>query len=398
MRSRPLQPSCSGAEPETPAATSSPDASGIAAAAHFLADRAIFGLVWLDEKLSAVGRFGSIVDFVPEGRPVTDTILPLLGLDSQIRALRRTPQRSLDIPNVSINLGDSQGPRININVFWSVAERRYLVLVSRVLDRSDLELELAKQVRARSIAESEAAAKAEALVKVNAELERANRELEEFAYVISHDLKAPLRGVRYFIGDLEASLEKADHDEARLCLGRVQAQVRRMSNMLNALLEYARVGRKAEMLETVALAGLAEEIIGSVGAPPGMSLTLDGDWPTIVTLRAPLDLVLRNLVENAVKHHDRPTGRITVRAVDIGAVVSLSVEDDGPGIPPNWHEAIFLPFRKIEDDEAIEGSGIGLALVKKTVELVGGTISVASSPDIARGTIFRVAWPKVIRV
>jgi len=358
----------------------------------------VFGIVWLDDDLNVVDRFGSLVGFVATGRPVGEVLLPLLGLDSQLRALRRTPRRSLDIPNVSINLGDAQSPRININVYWSRNERRYIVLASRLLEGAGLELELAKQIRARSIAESEAAAKAEALAKVNVELERANRDLEEFASVISHDLKAPLRGVHYYVGDLEAALAGGNAGEARQCLTRVANQVRRMSEMLNGLLAYSRVGRKNEMVERVDLRALALEIAGAIASPPGFVIDVAEGWPVIDTLRAPFDLVLRNLVENAVKHHDRPIGRVEISAVDNGMSVMLAVADDGPGIPPEWHEAIFQPFRRIGSDDAVEGSGIGLALVKKTVEMVGGRVEVESRPGARRGTIFRVAWPKVIRV
>ena len=242
------------------------------------------------------------------------------------------------------------------------------------------------------------AAKAEALAKVNVELERANRDLEEFASVISHDLKAPLRGVHYYVGDLEAALAGGNAGEARQCLTRVANQVRRMSEMLNGLLAYSRVGRKNEMVERVDLRALALEIAGAIASPPGFVIDVAEGWPVIDTLRAPFDLVLRNLVENAVKHHDRPIGRVEISAVDNGMSVMLAVADDGPGIPPEWHEAIFQPFRRIGSDDAVEGSGIGLALVKKTVEMVGGRVEVESRPGARRGTIFRVAWPKVIRV
>jgi signal transduction histidine kinase len=171
-----------------------------------------------------------------------------------------------------------------------------------------------------------------------------------------------------------------------------------MSEMLNGLLDYSRVGRKHEMLERVDLRKLALEIASAFPARPGLVIDVAEPWPVIETLRAPIDLVLRNLVENAVKHHDRAVGRVEMSALDSGASLTLIIADDGPGIPPAWHEAIFQPFRRIASDDGVEGSGIGLALVKKTVELVGGRIDVASDPRAQRGTIFRIAWPKVIRV
>ena len=120
--------------------------------------------------------------------------------------------------------------------------------------------------------------------------------------------------------------------------------------------------------------------------------------PTFATIAQPLDIVLRNLIDNAVKHHDLEAGRIIVHAEDGGENWIFSVADDGPGIPRDWHDAIFEPFKRIlDEEEAPEGSGIGLALVKKTVEWFGGRIEIRSDPAARRGTTFRVHWPKEIK-
>ena len=106
-----------------------------------------------------------------------------------------------------------------------------------------------------------------------------------------------------------------------------------------------------------------------------------------------MDVVLRNLAENAVKHHDRADGFVMLRAATVGRFVEFRIEDDGRGIPPEWHEAIFEPFRKVDDAHHPESSGIGLALVKKTVTTLGGTIEVVSAAPEVRGTTFIVRWP-----
>ena len=128
-----------------------------------------------------------------------------------------------------------------------------------------------------------------------------------------------------------------------------------------------------------------------------MSIDIGGDWPRLRTLAAPLDLVLRNLIDNAIKHHDQKNGRITVTARDGAEALAITVTDDGPGIPREWHAAVFLPFRKVsEERHNEESSGIGLALVRRTLDRIGGIIELQSDPPRLRGTTFDVRWPKAI--
>ena len=366
-------------------------------AAAFLAMRGIYGVVWLDPELTAVQKYGAMVEFIPLGRPVTESVLPLLGFDDQILALVRRPSSSVGIPNVLLDSTDRRGPRINLAIYWLAPERRFLLLVARAVSRSDLEVELVSQVRARSIAEADVTAKSVMIARANDELSRVNQNLQEFASVISHDLRSPLRRLRFFAGDAETALAAGETEAASANLEQVRAQGKRMATMLTGLLEYSRIGRRAEAAEMTDTRALVEEIAASIERPEGILIAIEGDWPAFVTPAQPLDIVLRNLIDNAVKHHDTGSGRVTIRAEDGGAAWIFSVADDGPGIEPAWHDAIFEPFKRIGDEEtAPEGSGIGLALVKKTVEWCQGRIEVRSAPATGRGTTFRVHWPKEI--
>ena len=116
-----------------------------------------------------------------------------------------------------------------------------------------------------------------------------------------------------------------------------------------------------------------------------LDLIIAGEWPTFDTAQAPLDVVLRNLIENAVKHHDLSSGRIEVTAAADARYIVFKIADDGRGIPEEWQQAIFEPFRKIDDAHHPESSGIGLALVKKTVVSLGGSIEVTSRAPDERG-------------
>ena len=366
--------------------------------ARFLADRGLYGMVWMDESLKVVERYGRLVDFVPIGVRVTESVLALLGFDEPLEQLRRRPNWVVGVPNVLIDPTDRAAPRLNIGVYWVEAQNRYLLLVARDLARTDLEVMLQAQVRARAIAEADVVAKARIIARANEELTRANQDLQEFAFVISHDLRAPLRALRYFASDAAETIQAGDPETTAGHIERVREQAKRMAAMLSGLLEYSRIGRKLEAMEVVDTGKLIEEIVASVDRSKQLQFDIEGVWPVIKTLAQPLDIVLRNLVDNAVKHHDRDDGTIIVHGEDGGACWIFSVVDDGPGIHADWHDAIFAPFRRIADTEvAPEGSGIGLALVKKTVEFFGGEITVLSDPTRQRGTTFRVYWPKELR-
>lgn len=364
-----------------------------------MARRGIYGVVWLDAELRAVERLGQMVANIPLGEPITDTVAAFLGIEDEILALRIEPDRSVAIPNVLMQDGGQNAERVNLAVYWIVEQEAFLLLMARAVSRTDLEYALTAEARARAIAEAEIAAQAKLIQRANEELGVANRDLEEFAYVISHDLRAPLRGLRYAATDAQAALGTGDGDAVLEHLERVVAQSRRMAAMLTGLLEYARIGRKSDGVELIDTGALAREIAKSCGEASGFAIEVEGDWPIISSVAEPLDIVLRNLVDNAIKHHDRENGRVVIRGESDAQFIVASIIDDGPGIAPEWHSAIFQPFEQITDgDRAPDGSGIGLALVKKTVERFGGRVVVISNPAVTRGATFRVLWPKVMAI
>ena len=374
--------------PQIPAGYASPfdgDAAIVDAAAY-LGTQGLFGTLWLDAEMIVQRTFGTIATFVRVGEPVSESLLALIGQEDRITDLKVDPTAEpLTIPNVALMTGDGGAGalRLNITVFWRADRQSYLVLLGRVLAQDLVDQTVEDEIRKRRIAD--------------AELARVNRQLEEFAYVISHDLKAPLRALRYYSDDVQEALEAdpPDAETARSSAASITTATRRMGNMLTGLLEFARIGRQHEAVETVDTAALVDDIITNTGHPETMRLSRAGTWPSVRTTLAPLDLVLRNLIDNAIKHHDRRDGIVQVVSADSAAVLTIDVTDDGPGITRDWHEAIFEPFRRIDDTHAPESSGIGLALVKRTIEIAGGRIEVRSDPERGRGTTFRVTWPKI---
>jgi signal transduction histidine kinase len=234
----------------------------------------------------------------------------------------------------------------------------------------------------------------EAADRAVAETMEAYRELDQFAYAASHDLKAPLRGVaniaQWIEEDLGSQLNAQTGEHIRLLLGRVH----RMEALIDGILAYSRAGRTPRQPETVDTGKLVHSIIDLLSPPDSAKIEIAPGMPEITTERLPLEQVLMNLISNAIKHGhtDRPAVAIRVAARDVGEVIEFTVTDDGPGIAPEYHERVWEIFQTLASRDKVEGTGVGLALVKKIVERRGGRVSLESEPG--RGATFRVLWPK----
>ncbi|WP_035715399.1 sensor histidine kinase [Azorhizobium doebereinerae] len=227
------------------------------------------------------------------------------------------------------------------------------------------------------------------------ELERSNAELSTFAFVASHDLKSPLRGISQLSNWIEEDIGEGNYAAIPGQLNTLRGRIRRMENLLDDLLAYSRVGRVEGVLRQVSLADLARSVFELQAPPPGIALELPEALPEITTLVTPLEQVVRNLFSNAIKHHDRPQGVISLRlAAPPGGFWTFQVADDGPGIPPQYHERVFQMFQTLRPRDEVEGSGMGLAFVKKIVETYGGTVSI--NPEEGRGCCISFTWPKNI--
>ncbi|MFN0218495.1 MAG: sensor histidine kinase [Hyphomicrobium sp.] len=373
--------------PDAQLEANSRDAEALLDVASLIERFGLFGLIWFDRNLIVRRTFGRMVDFVKVGAPAADSLPLLIGLEAELVALSSDSPRTLEIPAVSIPTADGGAEKLNFTFLWSPQQSAVIALAHRSETQTALEVELSRQIRARLMAEAESNAKSR-------ELQRANADLENYAGIISHDLQAPLRHMRYLTSnarDAPATSGVASHEALDL----IAAQAERMSNMLQRLFEYSNIGRKYEALEIVDCGELVRGVIRSLPGS-GFAVEIGGDWPTLLTLRAPLDLAMRNLIANARQHHDLSTGVIHVACADSQDAIVITVADDGPGIAPEHHAAIFLPFRTLNAAAETGATGMGLALVNRAVESVGGAVTLASNPAKARGTIFAVQWPKVI--
>ena len=222
-------------------------------------------------------------------------------------------------------------------------------------------------------------------------LQKRNQELDQFAYVASHDLKAPLRGVTTIVKWIEDELVAELSPQLRTYLNQMKGRLSRLEDLINGLLAYARVGRTAQTPETVAVAQLLHDVAELV-VPPEFTLRVGPDMPVLVTDRLGLGQVFTNLLSNAVKYHQRGAGHLEVTCRDTGSSYEFRVQDDGPGIAPEYHQKIFLLFQTLRDRHTAESTGIGLSIVQKIIDEHLGTIRVESTPGQGAGFIF--TWPK----
>ncbi len=228
-----------------------------------------------------------------------------------------------------------------------------------------------------------------------AELSRSNRDLDAFAYVASHDLRSPLRNIKHLAdwvtedtGD-QLPVESAEH------LKTLKQCIDRMEQLLDDLLQYSRAGRVHDRLTQVNTNDLVTRIFAMLAKPDAMQVCIDGELPTFLTLKAPLETCLRNLINNAIKHHDRADGRVCVSAIDDGELIQFIVEDDGPGIASRFQKKVFEIFRTVApNSDWKNSSGMGLSIIKKTVETYGGKIELQS--ELGQGTRFILHWPRQI--
>ena len=229
-----------------------------------------------------------------------------------------------------------------------------------------------------------------------AEAKRRAEELEQFAYVTSHDLKAPLRGIANLADWLQEDLAgKLSNDTAETFV-LLKDRVGRMQALIEGLLEYSRVGRTHGAMEMVDTGELLEETLDILSLPADAVVDVAPDMPNLHTDRLRLGQVFANLIGNAVKHHTGNQPHVWVTVRETGKFYEFSVADDGHGIAPQYHEKVFMMFQALTPKDAGNDSGIGLALVKKIVEEQGGSVTLES--EEGKGSTFRFTWPKQVDV
>lgn len=246
---------------------------------------------------------------------------------------------------------------------------------SRLLYRKTVNLQEARKEREQLIAK----------------LSNSNEELESFAYIASHDLKSPLRAINNISQWLEEDLDNIN-DTSKDHLKLLRSRIKRMENFLDDLLSYSRAGRNIENTEIISADTLANDVVQLLNVPKGFEIVSSHNLKDINIPRMPLEQVFHNLISNALKHHNKEEDVITIEGRDIGEFYEFSISDGGAGIPEEFHKKIFDMFKTLRPRDEVEGSGIGLALVKKILTNFGGDIRLKS--EVNKGTTFTFTWPK----
>ncbi len=233
------------------------------------------------------------------------------------------------------------------------------------------------------------------LVKKGEELKRSNLDLEQFAYVASHDLKAPLRAMETLVEWLKDDLEDFTEGDVQENLDLLGSRTHRLTMLLDDLLAYSRAGRKVGDVRPLNLKSFVADVGILLSPPEGFRIVADDSLDmTIAAHHAPLETVLRNLMSNAIKHHPDPAnGVIHVYAKDQGDSVTFGVLDNGVGIPEEYSEKVFKMFQTLQPRDQCEGSGMGLAIVKRIIDWQGGNIWFHAGPD-GKGAVFKFGWNK----
>ncbi len=467
------------------------------------------GFAWLDDELTVKQCFGELSQWIPIGKNICEATPLFWGMGSELLHLQDEPDCAVIIPKVGLKTSWNDSTKLSIEIMWAPEDQKYIVTLYNISSQSDLDHELAKQVRDRRIAEENyQAAKRQAneqqgllglimdhapaavaifdhnmefkfttknwlqlfalegepvigrsfydtcpgrnedlskhqeclqgqhitleiekmrngngkiewvrldlqpwkkengtiggviivadvltqliekrneLELKNSDLARANKELEEFTSIVSHDLKSPLRAISSEAENIkqQTGSPQADH---------IIQQSERMSSMLDDLFEYSHINRRSEKILPINVQKTIENIITAIPNASNFNIQYKNLDITVELPLAPFDLVMRNLMENALRHHDKEGGKVSISMDETDREWTFCISDDGPGIAKELHSKIFQPFQTGQSQEA--GNGIGLALVKKMIDLHGGTIKIVSDSNKNTGTKFVFTWPK----
>jgi signal transduction histidine kinase len=224
------------------------------------------------------------------------------------------------------------------------------------------------------------------------QVEAANRELADFAHVVSHDLKAPLRAIDSLLKWLVTDYSERFDPEGKEMVNLLLARVKRMHDLIDGILQYSRAGRALEQVMEVDLGAVVPEVIAALAPPDNISISLDGRFPVVRASRVKLDQVFQNLLSNAIKYSDKPQGLIRVGCSEEGGYWKFNVSDNGPGIADKDQERVFQLFQTLKPRDQSDSTGVGLAVVKKIVEAYGGKVWVESR--LGEGSRFYFTLPK----
>jgi len=275
---------------------------------------------------------------------------------------------------------------------WNLARQAAMKmeeLEQMVKERTDKLTEANNQLKLEIAEREQAELRLAELVK---KVDNVNTELKDFASIISHDLKAPLRGIKtlanWILDDCKDKFDEKANEQMNLLLGRVE----RMHNLIDGVLQYSRVGRVDEGQIPVDLDKFVPEVIDMVVPPENIEVTIENKLPALQFHEAHMTQLFQNLLVNAIKYMDKPQGKIKIGCIEEEDFWKFSIADNGPGIEEKHFERIFKMFQVLSVKEDFESTGVGLTVAKKIVDLYGGKIWIESK--VGQGSTFFFTLPK----
>jgi len=226
----------------------------------------------------------------------------------------------------------------------------------------------------------------------NSRFEQMTKEMDHFIYVVSHDVKAPLRAIENLATWIEEDLGASTNKNVQENLALLKNRVARMQHLLDGITEFSRVGRINESKTQVNTNQLVQEVISSLSPPEGFAFTVQENLPSIICEKTKLQKVFLHLIQNSIIHHHNQTGKIFVSVADEGNVYQFTVSDDGQGIKPQHCEKVFEIFHTLVSKDKHETAGVGLSIVKKIVESTGNRVWIDT--QVAEGTTVHFTWNK----
>ena len=290
------------------------------------------------------------------------------------------------IPEVVVELHMAFGSSALFDHNFNIAH--FLKIFAYVVPFCGLLVDYIHTYRAKEEEAAERAKTQIALQSYTKELQRSNDDLDKFAHIVSHDLKAPLRGIGHLATWIDE--DKKDHKALEEHTQLMRQRISRMENLLDDLLAYSSIGKGEQSFDKVDIQILVKQIFDMSSPPPDYTFIQNGHIEPFITELVPLQTVLRNLLGNTIKHRNKDDGTTIVTIQELDHFAEIIIADDGPGIDPQFHKKIFEVFQTLEPRDKVEGSGIGLALAKRTIESKGGRIKVKST--LGQGTEMIIHW------
>lgn len=316
--------------------------------------------------------------------------------DSSQKLLFYTPDLvEFAVPNVAVPNGEiwqAIGHHKNGNRFPIEVSMNSIV-------RDDDRIAIVRDITERQQAAAKLQAKAIQMADLNSSLNstnrsllQSNRELDQFAYITAHDLKAPLRAIASLSEWIEEDINGSISTETQAQMQLLRSRVYRMQALLDSLLEYSRSGRRHAPITSVDVNLLLPEIIQALAPPATFAIEINSPMPTINTRRQSIKQVFTHLIDNAIRHHPTEMGTVKISVIDLPDCYEFTIADNGEGIEPEFQEKIYTIFQTLKARDLQENIGAGLAIVKKIVTAEGGEIHLESAAG--SGAIFRFTWLK----